>query len=162
MGQYYDYPELSQMASQAEPFRTLLDTEYHPFAVPGDMLETITTFSETTGQPVPIEPGQFIRCCLESLALTYRHTLNCLENVLNQRFDVLHIVGGGGKNAVLNQMTAEAIGRKVVVGPYEATAVGNILIQAMGSGCIESLAQLRHIVAKSFTLQTFMPDQAEL
>ena len=90
------------------------------------MLQKIAEFARTTDQPAPESPGQFIRCCLESLALAYREKLAALESILGRRFDVLHIVGGGGKNELLSQMTADAIGRRVVVGPYEATAMGNL------------------------------------
>jgi rhamnulokinase len=106
---------------------------------------------------VPESPGQFIRCCLESLALAYRDKLATLETILSRRFDVIHVVGGGGKNELLNQMTADATGRRVVVGPFEATALGNALVQAMAAGDVSDLAELRRIVARSFELTTYDP-----
>ena len=111
------------------------------------MLQKIAEFARATGQPAPESPGQFVRCCLESLALAYREKLSTLESILDRRFDVIHIVGGGGKNALLSQMTADATGRRVVVGPYEATAIGNALVQAMAVGQVRDLAHLRRIVA---------------
>ncbi len=156
-GQKYDYDQLMQMAEAAEPFRTLVDTDHTPFVSPGDMPVKIAAFARATGQPEPKEPGQFIRCCLESLALTYRRTLLRLQEVLGRKFDVLHIVGGGGKNTLLNQMTADALGIQVVVGPDEATAAGNILVQAMGAGDVKDLNEIRRIVRASFNPQTYAP-----
>jgi rhamnulokinase len=156
-GTVYDYPMLTQMAEDAEPFRTLVDPAHGPFGAPGNMLGKIATFAEKTLQPAPRDPGQFVRCCLESLALCYRDTLNKLEDVLGKRFEVLHIVGGGGKNRLLNQMTANAIGRRVIVGPYEATAAGNVLVQAMGAGDVDGLAGLRQVIRDSFEPETYEP-----
>lgn len=156
-GRAYDYAELTRLAEHAEPFRTLVDTDHPPFMSPGEMPRKIADFARATGQPEPPEPGQVVRCCLESLALTYRRTLLRLEKVLGRRFDVLHIVGGGGRNDLLNQMTADATGRKVIVGPHEATVIGNVLTQAMGAGDIEDLAGLRRVVSASFDPVTYMP-----
>lgn len=156
-GDSYDYPTLTRLASEAEPFRTLIDTNHAPFAAPGDMPLKIAEFARATNQPEPTTPGQVVRCCLESLALTYRYTLEKLEQVLEAEYDVLHIVGGGGHNRVLNQMTADAIGRPVVVGPHEATAAGNVLVQAMGAGDVKDLAHIREIVTHSFEPETFQP-----
>src|SRR5205814_6628082 len=110
----------------------------------------IAEFARATGQPAPESPGQFIRCCLESLAVTYREKLATLESILGRRFQVLHIVGGGGKNELLSQMTADATGRRVIVGPYEATAMGNALVQAMATSEVRDVSHLRRIVANSF------------
>jgi rhamnulokinase len=109
------------------------------------------------GEPAPESPGQFVRCCLESLALAYRDNLSTLESILDRRFDVIHIVGGGGKNELLCQMTADATGRRVIVGPYEATALGNALVQAMAAGDVKDLSDLRRISARSFELTTYEP-----
>lgn len=153
----YDYAKLTDLAAAAQPFRTLVDTGHGPFMAPGDMPVKIADFARQTGQPIPDEPGQFIRCCLESLALTYRMTLEKLEQTLNKKYQVLHIVGGGGRNALLSQMTADAIGRKVVVGPFEATAAGNILVQAMGAGDVKDLAHIRRVITQSFEPVTYQP-----
>ncbi|MHB1156199.1 MAG: rhamnulokinase [Phycisphaerales bacterium] len=156
-GSTADYAKLTELAGKAEAFRTLVDPSFGPFMQPGDMPGKIAEFAGKTGQPAPQSEGQFVRCCLESLALTYRMTLEGLEKVLGQRFDVIHIVGGGGKNELLNRMTADATGRTVVVGPYEATAAGNLLVQAMGAGDVKDLAQLRQVVAASFGVKKFAP-----
>jgi len=156
-GQELDYGQLAQMASEAEPMRTLIDPAHTDFRTPGDMLAKMTAIAKATGQPEPQKPGQFVRCCLESLAFAYRAVLDDLEKVLDKKIDVLHVVGGGGKNALLNQLTADAIGRPVIVGPFEATAIGNALTQALGTGQVTGLNHLRRIVRNSSDIQTFEP-----
>ncbi|HEY3395824.1 MAG TPA: rhamnulokinase family protein [Lacipirellulaceae bacterium] len=156
-GQEFDYATLTRLANEADAFSTLVDPAYEAFQSPGDMPRKIAEFARATGQSVPQSPGQFVRVCLESLALAYREKLETLEAILGRRFDVIHIVGGGGKNALLSQMTADATGRRVVVGPYEATATGNALVQAMAAREVESLSELRRIVAQSFELVKHEP-----
>lgn len=157
LGQEYDYAELTAQAAAAEPFGTLVDPNHASFATPGGMLEKMKTHAAEAGEPVPETPGQFVRAALESLALLYRQTLATLEQVLERQFEVLHIVGGGGQNELLNQMTADAAGREVRVGPYEATATGNLLVQAMAAGRIGDLEALREVVAGSTELSTYQP-----
>jgi rhamnulokinase len=156
-GNSLDYAALTAEAAESEPFRTLLDTTHAPFTEPGDMLAKIAAYAGSTGQPVPESPGQFIRACLESLAIVYRQTLDMLEEILERKYEVLHVVGGGGKNTLLNQMTADATQRIVKAGPYEATAIGNILTQAIGAGDVADLSELRRIVANSFEVETYEP-----
>jgi rhamnulokinase len=156
-GQDFDYAELTQQAAQADSFRTLVDPSYGPFQIPGEMLEKIRRFARDSSQPEPETPGQFIRTCLESLALAYRQTLLLLEGILGRRFSTIHIVGGGGQNSLLNQMTAEATDRTVRVGPYEATATGNTLTQAITAGDVDDLDELRQIASNSFDLQEYTP-----
>ena len=156
-GHEFDYDQLTRLAAEAEPFRTLVNPDSPAFATQGDMLAKVAGFARTTGQPVPESPGQFTRCALESLALAYRHVFGNLEEVVGRRIDTLHIIGGGSRNELLNQMTADALDRRVVVGPYEATAIGNALTQAMGAGQVADLAHLRRIVAASFDLVTCTP-----
>jgi len=160
-GQQFDYVELTQQASSAEEFRTLVDPSHGPFQTPGNMLEKIRRFASDTSQPEPETPGQFVRCCLESLALTYRRTLLQLEKVLERKYSMLHIVGGGGQNSLLNEMTAGATGRNVRVGPYEATAIGNTLTQAIAAGDLSDLNELRTVVANSFEVQLYEPQASE-
>ncbi|HEX3601109.1 MAG TPA: FGGY-family carbohydrate kinase, partial [Lacipirellulaceae bacterium] len=156
-GNEFDYVALTNLANEATPLRTIIDPVHAEFHTPSKMLQKIGAFARATQQPVPSSPGEFVRCALESLALAYRDKLHTLESILGQRFDVLHIVGGGGKNTLLSQMTADATGRQVVVGPYEATAMGNALVQAMALGQIRDLWHLRQIVATSSELTVFMP-----
>lgn len=158
-GQEYDYETLTRLAGEAEPFRTLIDPAHGPFGSPGapGMPAKIAAFARATGQPEPRSVGAFVRCCLESLAMSYRHTLESLQSLLGRSIAVLHVVGGGGRNGLLNQMTADAIGRDVIVGPYEATAVGNALTQAIGARQVKDLGHLRAIVRESFDPQRFTP-----
>lgn len=156
-GRELDYSGLTRLASEAQQLQTLVDPAHESFQTPGNMLEKIAAFAGDSGQTVPESPGQFIRCCLESLALAYRDKLATLETILGRRFDVIHVVGGGGKNELLNQMTADATGRRIVVGPYEATALGNALVQAMAGGDVRDLAELRGIVARSFESTIYEP-----
>jgi rhamnulokinase len=144
------YEQLTHAAAAEQPLQTIVDARAPQFALPGKMPEKLAAFAKATSQPVPKTQGQIIRCCLESLAMKYRHTLEQLERVLGKSFDIIHIVGGGAHNAMLNQLTADATGRTVVAGPYEATAAGNILTQAMGCGHIADLDEIRSVVAASF------------
>ncbi len=161
-GQSYDYDRLTREAEQAEAFRTLVDPAHEPFHVPGDIPAKMAGFARDTGQPEPHSVGELVRCCLDSLALSYRHNLQRLESVLDRNFDVLHIVGGGSKNPLLNQMTADAIGRPVIAGPAEATAIGNLLVQAMGAGHVEDPDHIRRIVIASFEPVTLEPRSTEV
>jgi rhamnulokinase len=156
-GAEYSYEQLAALAAGAAPFRTLVDPGYGPFASPGDMPAKLAAYARATSQPQPHSPGQLVRACLESLALSYRQTLDALETLLDRKIEVLHIVGGGGRNTLLNQMTADALGRAVLVGPYEATALGNGLTQAIGAGQVRGLAELRAIVRASFQPVRFLP-----
>jgi rhamnulokinase len=156
-GERRDYAQLVQEAEQATPQRTLIDPNHADFACPGNMAEKIRRCARDAGQPVPESVGQLIRCCLESLAQCYRETTDQLEAILGQRVEVLHLVGGGSKNQLLNRLTAEALGRPVICGPVEATAIGNLLVQAMGCGEVADHAELRAIVARSFDLEYLEP-----
>jgi rhamnulokinase len=151
------YEQLVELAQGAEAFRTLVNPDDPPFALPGETLEKIDAFATATGQPVPATAAQYVRCCFESLALAYRRTLQLLESTLQQQFDTIHIVGGGCQNRFLCQMTADATGRQVVAGPVEATAIGNGLVQAMGDGEIATLDALRQIVARTESPVIYQP-----
>ncbi len=155
-----DYAELRQLAAQAAPLRSLINPNDERFGKPGTMPEKISAFCRETGQPVPTTPGEFTRCILESLALLYRRTLEQLEACTGQPVTTLHIVGGGSQNLLLNQFSANATGRTVIAGPVEATATGNILIQALALGQLKNLAELRQVVRNSFAVQTYQPQDA--
>ena len=156
-GEPRDYQQLTAAAETAPAFRTLINPDDKAFLTPGRILEKITAFAERTGQPAPRNMGEYVRCCLESLALAYRRMLGSLEDVLGRRYEVLHIVGGGAKNRLLNQMTADAIGRRVVAGPAEATALGNVMIQAMGAGDVRDRFEIREIVAAAMSPEIYEP-----
>jgi rhamnulokinase len=156
-GEVCDYAALNLLASEAAPLRTLIDPDDERFLKPGDMPAKVAAFASETGQPVPATPGEFTRAILESLALLYRITLENLETLTGRRIARLHIVGGGSQSALLNQFAADATGLPVFAGPVEATATGNILIQAIAAGHLASLADLRQTVRASFPIAEFQP-----
>lgn len=156
-GHSWSYDELARMAGQAAPLAALIDPDADEFFKPGDMPARIAAFCQRTGQPEPAEPGAIVRCALESLALKYRWVLERLEQVTGMRLDPIHVIGGGAQNGLLNQLTADATGRSVVAGPVEATAIGNLLVQAIALGQLGSLAEARTVVRRSFTPEIYAP-----
>lgn len=158
-GKEYSYDELMEMAEHATPFKSVIDPNDSSFARPDDMPRAIAKFCQKTGQSIPGSPGEMVRCALESLALAYRRTIEQLEEVSSERIEVVHIVGGGSKNKLLNTMTADATGRTVLAGPVECTAIGNILVQAIALGHVPSLAKARDIVRASFPLDRYEPPE---
>jgi rhamnulokinase len=156
-GREFSYAELTTMANEAAPLVSLIDPDDDSFLKPGDMPSRVREYCERTQQPVPQSEGALIRCVLESLALKYRWLLERLEQVADQQLDTIYVVGGGTQNTLLNQLTANATGRKVVAGPIEATAIGNLLLQARALGHIASLDELRAVVRRSFTPDTYAP-----
>jgi sugar (pentulose or hexulose) kinase len=158
-GNMYSFEELGRLAAAAKPFRSLIEPNADVFVAPGNMPERIAAFCRNAGEPVPETPGQIIRCALESLALRYRRTLDEIEQLTGQRIAVLHLVGGGSRSELLNQLTANAIQRPVVTGPVEATALGNIAAQAMATGELPSLAAARDAIRRSTETQTCQPQE---
>jgi rhamnulokinase len=156
-GQQFSYDDLTKMASQAAPLRSIVDTDHGEFLQPGDMPARLRAYCQRTGQPVPESTGAVVRCALESLALKYRWTLERLEEALERRLEPVHIVGGGTQNRLLNQFTADATGRQVISGPVEATAAGNVMVQAMALGLVGSLEQGRQVIRNSFKLDVYEP-----
>ena len=156
-GEEFSYDELTQMAAQATPLQSVVDPDHSDFLKPGDMPARIRTFCQMTDQPVPQSKGAVVRCALESLALKYRWVLERLEKILGRRLEPIHIVGGGTQNRLLNQFAADATGRRVVTGPIEATAAGNVIVQMMALGHIGSLEEGRRIVRNSFDVVSYEP-----
>lgn len=156
-GKEFSYAELTSLAAAATPRLSLINPDHAPFASPGDMPIKIAEFCKQTKQTPPADVGATVRCCLDSLALTYRRTLEGLEDILGRKLSTIHIVGGGTQNELLTQMTADATGRTVIAGPVEATAIGNILVQAMATGDVKSLADARAIVRNSFDVKHYEP-----
>jgi rhamnulokinase len=154
-GQEYSHSELMNRASAAKQTDTILDLD--EFISPGNHPQRVRDYCRRTHQDVPQDPGAITRVILQSLADRYVQVLEMLENVTNRKIDVIHIVGGGSQNKLLNQLAANASGRRVVAGPAEATAAGNTLMQAMGTGDIGSLEELRAVVRRSFELDEFLP-----
>ena len=159
-GRRFEYAELMDLARAAEPFRSLIDPRDERFAAPGGMAGKVADFCRGTGQPPPESPGQFARCVLESLALLYRTTLAELEALTGRPVTRIHVVGGGSRSELLNQFTADATGREVVAGPVEASAIGNVLVQAVALGHLASIDAIRRVVAASFPTPTFRPSDA--
>ena len=153
-----DYSSLVRLAETAPALRSFVDPNDQRFLNPPDMPAAIRDFCRETGQPVPESDGALVRCALESLALKYQTVLTALEDVTGSRTEVIHIIGGGSRNDLLNQFTADACARKVLAGPVEATALGNVLTQARASGQFGSMTELRSIVSRSSKLREFDPD----
>ena len=127
------------------------------FARPGGMLEKMAAYCRETGQPAPKTPGEHFRCIFESLALLYRQTILEAEKLSGRQVKTLHVVGGGSQNQLLNRFTADATGLTLVIGPVEATAIGNVLVQAIADGQVGSLSEGRALVARSFPPETLRP-----
>lgn len=157
-GHNFDYAQLAKLAEDAPAFRSLIDPDRPEFLGPPDMTEAIAAECRRTEQPVPETEGQFIRCALESLALKYRMVLGWLEELTGVPATVIHIVGGGTQNRLLNQFTADACGRPVVTGPIEATALGNVLIQARAAGDLSTLSDIRDVVRRSESIEEYTPE----
>lgn len=161
-GKNYSYSEIVEMAHSAEPFVSFINPDDVSFANPQSMLKAIEAFCVRTSQPVPQNDTQIIRMIFESLALRYKGVLEILESVAPFGIDVLHIIGGGSKNKLLNQFTANAIGKRVLAGPSEATAIGNIMMQAVGAGAVASLAEARQIIRASIETEEFLPQESKI
>jgi rhamnulokinase len=156
-GKNYDYAQLAKLAAKAPPLRSLVDPDDPRFLNPPDMPKAIQDFCRETSQPVPRTEGELVRCAYESLALKYSQVLGWLEELTSNRIEVIHIVGGGAKSEILNQFTADACHRPVIAGPVEATAMGNLLVQARAGGELSSLADIRAVVRHSSKLKTYDP-----
>ncbi len=153
----YSYEKLVDMAKAEKPFLCFVDPDAPDFMNPENMVEAIRNYCSRTGQKTPGTTGQVVRCIFESLALKYRHTIELLKRVSPHPIEKLHVIGGGSKNAYLCQFTANAIGMPVIAGPAEGTAMGNLLVQAMACGYLNSLADVRRVVRNSVETETYMP-----
>ena len=156
-GHSYDYGELMELASRATSFRHLIDPDDDSFLHPPDMLSAIDEFCRRTHQPGPHQPGAYVRTVLESLAFKYRIVLRNLEQVSGTHIEQIRIIGGGSKNRLLNQITADATGKRVLAGPAEAAALGNVAMQILATGGASSLQEVRAIVDRSFPAAVFEP-----
>ncbi|MBI4909380.1 MAG: rhamnulokinase [Acidobacteria bacterium] len=154
-GATYSYDQMTHMAASARPFSAVLDPD--AFLLPGGMPEKIATHCKGSGQAAPATHAEYCRMILESLALRYRQVIESLEKMLRRKLTRIHIVGGGSRNALLNQFVADATQRVVIAGPTEATVAGNILVQAMGAGLLANLEEIRNVVGASFAVTQFAP-----
>ena len=160
-GDRYSYDQLTEMASKAGPAESLVNPDDGRFLKPTDMPEAIRDYCRDTSQTVLSEPGSVVRCALESLALKYRMTLEGIEDLTGERIERLHIVGGGTQNTLLNQFTADALRIPVIAGPIEATAIGNVLVQAIARGYLKDLNEARALVRRSFPTQEYQPREKD-
>jgi rhamnulokinase len=155
-----DYEVMTHLAGAAPPFQSLINPADPRFVAPGDMPQKVAAFCKETGQPVPRKPGEVIRCVLESLALFYRRTLQEVERLTGRKIERLYVVGGGTRNTLLNHFTANALQIPLVVGPAEATSLGNILVQALALGHLKTLDEARQVVLNSFPCEIIQPHAA--
>jgi rhamnulokinase len=160
-GADYSYDQLTELAEQAEPFQSFVDPDDPVFLPPGDMPERIREYCAHTNQPVPETEGQVLRTIYESLAMKYREALDRLSSLSGRQIPKLHIIGGGTRNMLLCQMTADATSLPVVAGPVEATAIGNACVQMISLGWIDNIAAARTIVGQSFSMTEYAPQKVE-
>jgi len=154
----YSYERLINLAQEAEAFQFFIDPDWEGFLNPPDMPEAIRTYCVLTKQKTPGSPAEFVRCILESLALKYRVVLDQLRRIHPQPIRKVHIIGGGVKNRLLCQFTANATGLPVYAGPAEATSIGNIMMQALTLGVVHSVQEMREVIRRSFELTFYEPE----
>lgn len=150
------------MTGSAEPFVSLINPDDRMFAAPDDMVRSICRYCREHGQKEPDGDAAVLRCIFDSLALRYREVFDMLCKISPHKIDTLHVIGGGSKNALLNSMTASSTGVTVKAGPAEATAIGNIMVQAIALGCAENIAQMRRIVASAVPCDVYFPENHEM
>ena len=160
-GHSADLFELMELAGREESFRCLVDPDHVSFLRPGNLPVAIDQFCARTQQPAPKSAATYVRAIIDSLAFKYRLVLANLEKLTGKRIEKIRIIGGGSKNRLLNQLTAEATGRTVLAGPAEATAIGNVAIQILATGAATSLQEVRAIVERSYPTETFEPRDPE-
>jgi rhamnulokinase len=156
-GVNYTYPEMVECAIAASEFSAFIDPDDPSFAAPESMTSAIDAFLERTGQRRPETHGEYIRLIFESLALKYRQTLEMFRGLAPFPIERLHVIGGGSRNTLLNRFTADAIGLPVIAGPAEATAIGNIMLQARAAGMADSLTEMRAMIAAGVETQVYEP-----
>lgn len=161
-GRFYNYAEIVSLSNSTERFQFFVDPDDPSFANPASMTNAIRNFCNNTGQKAPESDAEFIRCIFDSLVFKYKYTFNCLKEMAPFKIETLHIIGGGSQNKILNQYTANAIGLPVIAGPCEATAIGNIMMQAKGLGLVKSLKEIREIIRNSFESEIFYPEDVQL
>ncbi|MGZ4463423.1 MAG: rhamnulokinase [Gaiellaceae bacterium] len=159
-GEKLSYEQLTGLAERAAPFQALVDPEHPVFRNPADMPSAIGLFCSETGQPPPLDRGAVVRAALEGLACSYRRAIEQLERLRQLRVDAIHVVGGGARNRLLCQITADACARPVLAGPIESTALGNVLAQAIATGSCGSWAEACALVRRSFPSTLYEPRES--
>lgn len=160
-GKEYSYADLEKLALAAEPFKCFIDPDAPEFVPHGNIPERVREFCRKTGQYVPKTVGEIMRCIYESLAMKYRLTFEKLRECTERDYPVIHVIGGGTKDGLLCQMTANSCDRTVKAGPIEATVMGNVAVQLMSDGSVKNIGQARKIVAESSELKTFEPKDTD-
>ena len=160
-GEHYSFDDMVRMAESGAPFQSVIDPDAGLFYYAGDMPEKVQRYCRRTEQHVPQDKGEIIRCVYESLALKYRWSFERLQAILGKSLDALHIVGGGTRNRMLNQFTANALNKPVLCGPTEATAIGNLMVQAMALGEVRNQNEIRQVVKKSFPTENYLPEATD-
>jgi rhamnulokinase len=160
-GNEYSYEQLARLAEDTPPTGPLFDPDHPAFLAPGDMASRIRSYCKETGQGPPVEPAAVVRCVFESLALKYRHAIEQAESLAGRAIGTVNVVGGGSQNSLLCQLTADATRRPVLAGPVEATALGNLMVQAYARGHLTSLEEIREAVRRSVEVQEYEPQGGE-
>ena len=158
-GRSYSYPEIVQMAMATESFTSVVNPDDPRFAAPASMTAAIVGYCKEKGLAAPSTDAEFVRCIFKSLAARYKEIVDVLNTIVSFKIDKLHVIGGGSKNDLLNQLTADELGIPVVAGPSEATAIGNCMVQAKAAGLVKDRWEMRKIVAKAFPTKTFYPQK---
>ncbi|MDR3110836.1 MAG: rhamnulokinase [Planctomycetaceae bacterium] len=161
-GMPLDWKDLNLLSAAAKPLQSFINPDARDFLSPTDMPEAIRSFCKRTGQTIPETNGAVLRCALESIAMKFRHVLEMCEKISGNKIETIHIVGGGTKNSQLCQAAADATGRRVVAGPIEATAIGNIMMQAVALGEVKSIQEARAVIRNSFDVIEFEPTHEHL
>ena len=156
-GHAYTWDDLIAATAEAQPFRSLIHPDANDFLAPADMLQAIRSFCQSTAQPVPESVGEIARCCFESLSLSYWSTRDALQSLTSRQIRTLRVVGGGCLNAFLCQMTADACGCNVVSGPVEASALGNVMLQAVATGALPDIPAGRAAIGESLDCLSYAP-----
>ena len=156
-GRDWDWDDLNRLSAAAKPLVSFINPDAHDFLAPTDMPEAICQFARNTGQVVPDDEGEVVRCALQSIAMKFRHVLGMCEELCGGRIETIHIVGGGTQNRQLCQAAADACARRVLAGPIEATATGNLMMQAVAAGDVGSIAQAREVIRNSFPVEPYEP-----
>jgi len=158
-GKNLDWEDMNKMSAAAKPHVSFVNPDASEFAAPTNMPEAIRDYCKRTGQTVPEDDGAVLRCVLDSLAMRFRQVLGMCEEINGQRIETVHIVGGGVQNRQLCQLAADACGRRVLAGPIEATAIGNVMVQAVADGAVADLTEAREVVARSFEMDEYEPQE---
>lgn len=159
-GNDYSYADLERLALEAEPFKCFINPDSPEFVPHGNIPERVREYCAKTGQAVPQSVGEIVRCIYESLAMKYRLTFENLMDCTGKEYSSIHVIGGGTKDTLLCQMTANSCDRKVLAGPIEATVLGNIVVQLLATGEIDSIAKAREIVARSEGVKEYLPTES--